>query len=45
MLEYGTFYKPKYQPKENVWPLLEQMIEASLSLQIAIATDMAEAHM
>ncbi len=45
MLEYDTFYRPKYQPEENVWLLLEQMIGAGLSRQIAIATDMAEALM
>lgn len=45
MLEYDTFYRAKYQPDANVWPLLAQMIEAGLASQIAIATDMAEAAM
>lgn len=43
LLEYDTFYRPKYRPDENVWPLLEQMVEAGLDMQVAIATDMAEA--
>lgn len=45
MLEYDTFYRPKYQPEKNVWPLLARMVEAGLGDQIAIATDMAEASM
>lgn len=45
MLEYETFYRPKYQPEENVWPLLEQMVATGLSRQVAIATDMADARL
>lgn len=45
MLEYDTFYRPKYQPEENVWPLLERMIAANLWGQVAVATDMAEPKM
>ena len=45
MLEYDTFYRSKYQPEKNVWPLLERMIAADLWRQVAIATDMAEARM
>lgn len=45
MLEYDTFYRPKYQPEENVWPLLERMIAAGLWGQVAIATDMADPRM
>jgi hypothetical protein len=28
MLEYDTFFRPKYQPEQTVWPLLEKMIGA-----------------
>jgi phosphotriesterase-related protein len=45
MLVYDTFYRPKYQPDKNVWPLLERMVADGLERQIAIATDMAEASM
>jgi phosphotriesterase-related protein len=45
MLEYDTFFRPKYQPDENVWPLLAQMVEAGLADRVAIATDMADAGM
>jgi phosphotriesterase-related protein len=41
-LEYDTFYRPKYQPKKNLWPLLERVIAAGYEDQIVIATDMAE---
>ena len=43
MLEYDTFYRPKYSPETGVWPLLERMIAAGIWSQVAIATDMAEA--
>lgn len=45
MLEYDTFYRPKYTPEENLWPLLEQMIADGLASQVALATDMADAGM
>ena len=45
MLEYDTFYRAKYEPDINVWPLLTRMIEAGFASQVAIATDMAEAAM
>jgi len=43
LLEYDTFYRPKYNPTINLWPLIEQMVGAGLSDRIALATDMAEA--
>ncbi len=43
LLEYDTFYRPKYLPGANLWPLIEQMVAAGLSDRIALATDMAEA--
>jgi predicted metal-dependent phosphotriesterase family hydrolase len=42
LLEYDTFYRPKYNPASNLWPLIEQMVGAGLSDRIAFATDMAE---
>jgi phosphotriesterase-related protein len=45
MLEYDTFYRPKYRPEQNVWPLLAQMVEAGLAGQITLATDMADSGM
>jgi phosphotriesterase-related protein len=44
-LEYDTFYRPKYNPASNVWPLIETMIGAGLGRSVALATDMAEASM
>ena len=26
LLEYDTFFRPKYDPERNVWPLVEQML-------------------
>jgi 5-phospho-D-xylono-1,4-lactonase len=45
LLEYDTFYRPKYKPAENLWPLLERMVKAGLSNRIALATDMAESEL
>jgi phosphotriesterase-related protein len=42
MLEYDTFFRPKYQPDIYLWPLVEHMVGAGFASQIAIATDMAE---
>lgn len=41
-LEYDTFFRPKYDPENNLWPLLEKLIEAGFDNQIVVATDMAE---
>jgi phosphotriesterase-related protein len=45
LLEYDTFYRPKYQPETNAWPLVEKMVQAGLAGNICLATDMAEAEM
>jgi phosphotriesterase-related protein len=45
LLEYDTFFRPKYAPEKNVWPLLQQMVGAGLTASVALATDMAEAEM
>jgi phosphotriesterase-related protein len=43
LLEYDTFYRPKYEPAANLWPLVDQMVSAGYADRIALATDMAEA--
>jgi phosphotriesterase-related protein len=45
LLEYDTFYRPKYDPSANLWPLIEQMVNAGFSDRVALATDMAEAEL
>jgi predicted metal-dependent phosphotriesterase family hydrolase len=45
LLEYDTFYRPKYEPEIRLWPLIRKMVEAGLSDHLAFATDMAEAGM
>ncbi|MCX6056188.1 MAG: hypothetical protein NTZ74_14995 [Chloroflexi bacterium] len=45
LLEYDTFYRPKYSPEKNLWPLLEQMIQAGFADRITLATDMAESNL
>ncbi|MFN8482581.1 MAG: hypothetical protein U0768_06005 [Anaerolineae bacterium] len=45
VLEYDTFFRPKYQPDTNVWPLLEALAAAGFDHQIALATDMADSAM
>ncbi len=42
MLEYDTFFRPKYRPEQTVWPLLAQMAAAGLTSQIVLATDLAD---
>lgn len=42
MLEYDTFYRPKYDPAAKLWPLIERMVSAGYAERIALATDMAE---
>ncbi|HRQ14169.1 MAG TPA: hypothetical protein PK205_12760 [Promineifilum sp.] len=42
LLEYDTFFRPKYEPERHVWPLIGQMAGAGLAGQVALATDMAE---
>lgn len=43
LLEYDSFYRPKYDPEGNLWPLLEKMVSSGYSDRIALATDMADA--
>lgn len=42
LLEYDTFYRPFYHPDENLWPLIERMVQAGLENSLALATDMAD---
>jgi phosphotriesterase-related protein len=42
LLEYDTFFRPKYQPEQNVWPLIHAMASAGLANSLALATDLAE---
>ena len=43
LLEYDTFYRPKYNPSANLWTLIDDMAGAGFSDRVALATDMAEA--
>jgi 5-phospho-D-xylono-1,4-lactonase len=45
LLEYDTFYRPKYEPEVHVWKLIEEMVKDGADNQIALATDMAETAM
>lgn len=45
LLEYDTFFRPKYDPENNLWPLLEELVADGYSDSIALATDMAEPEM
>ncbi|MCL5985100.1 MAG: hypothetical protein M1371_00870 [Actinobacteria bacterium] len=44
-LEYDTFLRKKYNPDENVWPLLTKMAEIGYHTNILIGSDMGELHM
>jgi 5-phospho-D-xylono-1,4-lactonase len=41
-LEYDTFYRAKYQPDQNLWPLLERMVSDGWAGQVVLATDLGE---
>jgi predicted metal-dependent phosphotriesterase family hydrolase len=45
LLEYDTFFRPKYDPSQNLWPLLEKMVQAGCANNVALATDLAESAM
>ena len=42
-LEYDTFFRPKYEPENNVWPLLQHMLVKGWMESLILATDLAEA--
>jgi len=45
LLEYDTFFRDKYAPQENLYPLLAQMVAGNFSHRIAIGSDMADSQM
>ncbi len=45
LLEYDTFFRPKYSPEKNLWPLLHRMVEDGWSGSVACATDLADSKM
>lgn len=45
MLEYDTFFRPKYDPEQNLWPLIRRMVDAGWGEMLALATDMADSAM
>jgi predicted metal-dependent phosphotriesterase family hydrolase len=44
LLEYDTFYRPRYDPETYLWPLIHKMVAAGFDYSVALATDMAETH-
>lgn len=42
LLEYDTFFRPKYEPERNLWPLLDSMMRMGLAGSVALATDLAD---
>jgi 5-phospho-D-xylono-1,4-lactonase len=44
MLEYDTFYRPKYSPESNLWPLIDTMVASGMDHAMALATDMADSN-
>jgi predicted metal-dependent phosphotriesterase family hydrolase len=42
LLEYDTFYRPKYGPEENLWPLLERMLKDGYREAISCGLDLAD---
>jgi 5-phospho-D-xylono-1,4-lactonase len=42
LLEYDTFYRTKYDPAVNLWPLIDCMVKSGCEDNVALATDMAE---
>lgn len=45
LLGYDTFLRPKYEPEQNLWPLLKQMVATGLSEHIALGLDAAMSNM
>jgi phosphotriesterase-related protein len=42
LLEYDTFFREKYDPEKNLWPLIRKMVDAGHSDSLALATDQAD---
>lgn len=45
LLEYDTFFRPKYHPEKNLWKLIPEMIKAGYHKSVALATDLADKKM
>jgi phosphotriesterase-related protein len=45
LLGYDTFARPRYDPENNVWPLLREMVRDGFSENIAIGLDLAQSSM
>ncbi len=45
LLEYDTFFRPKYEPEKYLWPLILDMVSSGFSKSIALATDLADSTM
>lgn len=45
LLEYDTFFRPKYSPEKNLWPLIFDMVESGFDSSLALATDQADPEM
>ncbi len=42
-LEYDTFFRPKYNPEQHLWPLIDHMVSAGHASAVVLATDLADA--
>jgi phosphotriesterase-related protein len=45
LLEYDTFFREKYHPEINLWPLIMDMVSSGYAGSIACATDLADLSM
>lgn len=45
VLEYDTFFRPKYHPEKTVWPLILELCGMGMDSSIALATDLAESNL
>lgn len=41
-LEYDTFFRPKYDPEQHLWPLIDHMVSAGHASSVVLATDLAD---
>ncbi len=45
LLEYDTFFRPKYEPEKFLWPLILDLVNSGFSKSLALATDLADSSM
>lgn len=45
LLEYDTFFRPKYEPEKYLWPLIETMVAKGYDQNLVLATDLADGSM